>query len=69
VFLYYLIIIVIIVKIMNMIKEYLRRKKETSTDLDSLADKLENVFNLDDISNLTIEFLDKFETMNIKTNI
>lgn len=52
-----------------MIKEYLRRKKETSTDLDSLADKLENVFNLDDISNLTIEFLDKFETMNIKTNI
>ena len=68
-FVYYLIIIVIIVKIMNMIKEYLRRKKETSTDLDSLADKLENVFNLDDISNLTIEFLDKFETMNIKTNI
>lgn len=54
---------------MNMIKEYLRRKKASTNDLDTLADKLESVFNLDDISNITIELLDKFETLNLKTNI
>ncbi len=54
---------------MNMIKEYLRRNKASTEDLDTLADKLESVFNLDDIYNITMEFLDKFETLNIKTNI
>lgn len=54
---------------MNMIKEYLRRKKASTNDLDTLADKLESVFNLDDISTITIELLDKFETLNLKTNI
>jgi len=57
------------IMIMNMIKEYLRRKKASTADLDTLADKLESVFNLDDINNITMEFLDKFETLNIKTNI
>ena len=46
-----------------MIKEYLKRKKiDPTNDLDILTNKLENVFNIDDISNITKEFLDKFET-------
>ena len=52
---------------MNMIKQYLQRKKVTSTDLNSLADRLENVFSLDDISSLTKELLNQFDTLNIKT--
>jgi hypothetical protein len=46
-----------------MIKEYLKRKKfDSASDLDMLTNKLENVFNLDDISNITKELLEKFET-------
>ena len=48
-----------------MIKEYLRRKKTTSIDLDILSNKLENVFTLEDINSLTKEFMDKFETLNL----
>jgi hypothetical protein len=48
---------------MDMIKEYLKRKKIDSTnDLDILTNKLQNVFSIDDISNITKELLDKFET-------
>ena len=54
-------------KIMNMIKEYLRRKQATSVDLDMLANRLENVINLDDINSLTIELLTQFDSLNIQT--
>lgn len=54
---------------MNMIKEYLRRKKTpTTSDLDSLVNQLENSFNLDDINSITHRLLDKFETLNINNN-
>ena len=51
---------------MNMIKEYLRRKKSSTVDLDLLANKLENVFNLEDVNNITKELLNSFETLNLK---
>lgn len=57
------------IMIMNMIKEYLRRKKTTTTsDLDSLVNQLENSFNLDDINSITHQLLDQFETLNINNN-
>ena len=52
---------------MNMIKEYLRRRQTTSADLDMLANRLENVINLDDINSLTIELLTQFDSLNLKT--
>ncbi|CAF0816411.1 unnamed protein product [Brachionus calyciflorus] len=53
------------IMIMNMIKEYLRRKKTPNTNLDLLADQLENSFNLDDINSLTKQFLNQFESFNL----
>lgn len=53
---------------MNMIKEYLRRKKTSTSDLDTLADQLENSFNLEDINSLTKELLSQFETLNLSKN-
>ena len=50
---------------MNMIKEYLRQKKTSTSDLDVLTTQLENVFTLDDINCLTKELLNKFETLNL----
>lgn len=52
--------------IMNMIKEYLTRKKSNSCELDMLADKLESVFTIDDINNVTKELLDRFDSFNLK---
>ena len=46
---------------MNMIKEYLRRKKSSTVDLDLLANKLENVFNLEDVNSITKELLNSFD--------
>lgn len=56
------------IMIMNMIKEYLRRKKTHNTDLDLLADQLENSFNLDDINSLTKKLLNQFETINLNSS-
>lgn len=56
------------IMIMNMIKEYLKRKKTSNTDLDYLANQLENSFNLDDINCLTKKLLNQFETFNISSN-
>lgn len=56
------------IMIMDMIKQYLRRKKASVTDLDMLADRLENVISLDDMSSLD-DILNQFDTLNIQTNI
>ena len=50
---------------MNMIKEYLKCKKQTDSDLDMLTSKLESVFNIDDINSLTKELLNKFEMLDL----
>ena len=52
---------------MDMIKLYLKRKKASVADLDMLADRLENVISLDDMSSLD-DILSQFDTLNIKTN-
>lgn len=55
------------IMIMNMIKEYLRRKKVSPTDLDLLTNRLESVINLDGMDTLD-DVLNQFDTLNIKTN-
>ena len=48
-----------------MIKEYLRRQRSSTSDLDMLTMRLENMFNVSDINSLTKELLDKFETLDL----
>lgn len=55
------------IMIMDMIKQYLKHKKDSTTDLDMLAYRLEHVINLDDMSSLD-GILDQFDTLNIKTS-
>ncbi len=50
---------------MNMIKEYLRRQKSSTSELDMLTMRLENMFNTNDINSITKELLDKFETLDL----
>lgn len=56
------------IQIMNMIKEYLKRKDQSIVDLDLLSNKFENVFSLDDINTLTNELLNKFNSIDIKSS-
>lgn len=52
-----------------MIKQYLRKKKANTTDLDMLADRLESVINLEDINRSSLDdILNQFDTLNIQTN-
>lgn len=53
------------IMIMNMIKEYLNRKKSNMSELDALANQLENVFTVDDINHVTKELLNKFESFSL----
>ena len=53
---------------MNMIKEYLKRKEQSTVELDLLANKLENVFSFDDLNTLTNELLNKFNSINLKSS-
>ena len=48
-----------------MIKEYLNRKKSNTSELDALANQLENVFTVDDINHVTKELLNKFESFSL----
>lgn len=55
------------IMIMDMIKLYLKRKKADASDLDMLADRLENVISfVEDISSLD-DILSQFDTLNIQT--
>ncbi len=51
-----------------MIKEYLKRKEQSTIELDVLSNKFENVFSLDDINSLTNELLNKFDSFNLKSS-
>jgi len=53
------------IQIMNMIKEYLKRKHEATSELDILSNKFENTFSMDDISSLTNELLKKFDNFKL----
>lgn len=53
---------------MNMIKEYLKRKEQSTEDLDLLSNKFQNVFSIADINTLTNELLNKFNTFNLKSS-
>lgn len=54
---------------MDMIKQYLRKKKANTADLDMLADRLESVINLEDMNRNSLDdILNQFDTLNIQTN-
>lgn len=55
------------IMIMNMIKQYLRRKKALTSELDNLADRLENVIQLEDVNGLD-DILNQFDTLDIKSS-
>lgn len=57
------------IMIMDMIKQYLRKKKANTADLDMLADRLESVINLEDVNRSSLDdILNQFDTLNIQTN-
>lgn len=49
---------------MDMVKQYLLRQKKSPSNLDSLAERLESVINLNDMGSLD-KILNEFDTMNI----
>ena len=52
------------IQIMDMVKQYLIQKKKSASNIDSLAERLETVINLNDMSSLD-KILNEFDTLNI----
>jgi hypothetical protein len=51
---------------MNMIKEYLKQKKELPDDFEALTNKFENILSFDEFNNVTNEILNKFDSLTLK---